>query len=241
MDKEIKAILYARFSPRRNADKSESIEIQMEFCRAYCAKAGIEIAGEFEDRVLSGGDENRPGLWAAVDALKKGYILVVYKLDRLARSVYLSVIIEIEVKKKNASILSISGEGTNGDSPEDAMIRQITQVIAEYMRKVTAARTGAAMLRHQATGRRMSHLIPYGKMVDPDDSKRLVDCPQEQAAIREIVRLSKSKLSLNEIERQLNLSVDFPPRKRVKVIEGLPIEVDGNWHHYMIGRILKRA
>ena len=45
-----KAICYSRFSPRPNADDCESIEVQLDRCRAYCKAHTYEIAGEFADR-----------------------------------------------------------------------------------------------------------------------------------------------------------------------------------------------
>jgi len=235
-----KAVLYARFSPRKNSDKCESVEAQFDFCRRYCDKNNIDIEKEFSDRALSGDEIDRPGLWQAIDALKKGYLLVVYKLDRLARSVYLSSIIERSVLNKRATILSISGEGTWKDTPEDCFMRQILQASHELERKVISARTKAAVLRYQAQGRRMSHLLPYGYKLDPKDSKRMVVEPKEQATILEICRLSREGLSYRKIAEALNKSKDFKPRKRKKMFRGKPVLVNGHWHHYLVGLILKR-
>lgn len=126
----MKAIIYTRFSPRRNAEQCESIEMQLDLCREYCLKHGIKIVGEYNDRALSGSEEDRPGLWNAVEALKRDYTLIVYRLDRLARSVYLSYIIEQAVKKYGAKIVSICGEGTWQDQPEDELVRRILQALA---------------------------------------------------------------------------------------------------------------
>ncbi len=152
----MKAVIYARFSPRRNGDTCESNDTQIELCQAYCEKQDHPVAHVFQDRALSGDNEDRPGLWDAVESLSKGDVLVVYKLDRLARSVYLSHIIERAVEKKGCKIISAVGEGTWGDTPEDQLIRNILRAIAEFERKANNARTKAAMLRHQRTGRRMS-------------------------------------------------------------------------------------
>ncbi|OHB56119.1 MAG: hypothetical protein A2Y07_01210 [Planctomycetes bacterium GWF2_50_10] len=222
----MKAVIYARFSPRRNHEQCESIETQLELCRAYCTRQGYEIIGEFDDKVLSGDEEDRPGLWNAIEALARDCVLVVYRLDRLARSVYLSYIIEEAVKKHGAKIISISGEGTWQDSPEDELVRRILQALAEYERKVIAARTKAAMLRHQAAGRRMSDKTPYGCVRDPDNHKRLVADPTEQANIHYIIELKNKGYGYCRICRQLK-SDGIPCRNR-------------KWHHGTIKRILER-
>ncbi|AQT68311.1 hypothetical protein STSP2_01470 [Anaerohalosphaera lusitana] len=222
-----KAILYARFSPRRNADQCESIETQFELCEDYCSKNQIEIVARFSDKAFSGSDEDRPGLWAAMNALKRGQCLVVYRLDRLARSVYLSDIVERTVKKKGASIVSISGEGTWADSDEDWLVRKILQTLAEYERKVTAARTKAAMLRHQANGKRMSKHPPYGFAIDPADPDRLIPSQAEQKVIQRIIILRESGLPLRAICRQLES-------------EGIRCR-NSSWHHTKLQRILQRV
>ena len=232
-------IIYTRFSPRRNAHDCESIEAQLDFCRKYCAENNLEIVSEFADRALSGGDEDRPELWAAIAALEKGYVLVVYRLDRLARSVYLSDIIERAVRTKKATFLSIAGEGTWSDSDEDFLIRKILQVLAEYERKVIGARTKAAMLRHQANGRLMGSIPQYGWMLDPTDKKRIVNNPQERIIINQIKRLDSKGLSLRKIAAEL-AELGYKPRKVRKKFKGRMVDVKGKWSAQTIHVVLKR-
>ncbi len=144
--KTTKAIIYARFSPRRNADECESIETQEHYCRHYCEKHGYEVVAVFADPDVSGSDEDRQQLWDAIDALKRGYVLVTYKADRLARGVYLDEAIRRAVTKAGAVVEVVEGS-PNGDEPQDVLIRQVLAAFAEYERKVIAARTRAAMRR----------------------------------------------------------------------------------------------
>ena len=232
-------IIYARFSPRRNADESESIEAQFDFCRKWCEENNVKIVGEFADRALSGADEDRPQLWAAIAALERGYVLVVYRLDRLARSVYLSDIIERSVHKRKASFLSVSGEGTWSDSDEDWLIRKILQTLAEYERKVIGARTKAAMLRHQAGGKLMGSIPPFGFMIDPEDSRRIVKNPYERVIINQIKRLDKKGLSLRQIAAELT-NLNYKPRKVRKKFKNKTVLVKGKWCPQTIHGVLKR-
>ena len=232
-------IIYARFSPRRNEDECESIEAQFDFCRKWCKENNVEVVGEFADRALSGADEERPELWAAIEALERGYVLVVYRLDRLARSVYLSDIIERSVNRKKASFLSISGEGTWSDSDEDWLIRKILQTLAEYERKVIGARTKAAMLRHQANGRLMGSIPRYGFMLDRADKRRILKSPYEQVVINQIKRLHKKGLSLRQIASEL-ADLKYKPRKVRRIFKDKPVYVKGKWNPQTIRLILKR-
>jgi len=235
-----KAVIYARFSPRRNEEQCESIEMQLEAIKDYCQKNNIEIVEEFSDRALSGGEEDRPGLWAAVAALKRDYLLIVYKLDRLARDVYLSHIIEKDVKKHKSKILSINDEGTFGDKPEDKLIRDILQSLAEYERKITAARTKAAMLRHQKNGKRMSYHCPFGTMPSRRDPTRLVPNPDEQAAIAHIIECDKAGLSLRKICKSL-VEHSYKTRFYEREFKDRKVRVRAKWSTYLVRNILRRA
>ncbi len=234
-----KGIIYSRFSPRRNADECESTEAQFDFCRKWCSENNIKIVSEFADRALSGADEDRPELWAAIAALERGYVLVVYRLDRLARSVYLSDIIERAVHTKKATFLSIAGEGTWSDSDEDFLIRKILQALAEYERKVISARTKAAMLRHQANGRLMGSIPRYGFKLDPKDKRKVLKSQYEQVVINQIKRLDKKGLSLRQIAAEL-AKLGYKPRKVRRIFKDKPVYVKGKWNPQTIRLILKR-
>lgn len=229
----MKAVLYARFSPRPDAAESESCETQLEQCRKYCAENQIEVSGAFQDRALSGSEEDRPGLWTAIDMLRRKGLLIVYRLDRLARNVYLMHCIEQAVAKRGARIISVCGEG-NGSTPEDKLIRDILAALAEYQRKVAAARTKASMLRHQATGRRMSYKAPFGWREDPNSPlnsrgrpSRLMADPEEQRVIQCIVALHEQGRT---------------PRAICKALDASWVECrGGKWYHKTVQKILKRA
>jgi len=229
------AIIYCRFSPRRNGDECESNDVQLAYCEQYCDKQGYEVAGRFSDANASGSDEKRQGMWDAIWATKRGGVLVVYKPDRLARSVYLDEYVRRELKKRGATVEAVEG-GHEGDSPHDVLVRQILAAVAEHEKKIIAARTKAFMLHHQATGRAMSQLPPYGKQRGPDmdvikngkpEKRRTwIDCPQEQVAIQKIVSYRKSDCGFREIARQLN-NEKVPCRGK-------------RWHHNTVKNVCVR-
>lgn len=220
-----KAIIYTRFSPRRDSEKSESIEAQTTICRNYAFQNRLDIVGEFEDPARSGADENRPGLWQAIEALRPGYVLLVTKLDRLARDVYLSIIVEKAIAKHKATIVSTSGEDTN-DDPDAIMVRRIIQAISERERIVNAARTSIMMKAHQANGRRMSSKCPIGFCPDPDNSALMIEDPIEQEVIRLVCTLRETGISLRAVARSMN--------------EAGHLCRSGKWHHSGIKSVLER-
>jgi DNA invertase Pin-like site-specific DNA recombinase len=140
-----------------------------------------------------------------MEAARRGDILLVYRMDRLARNVYLGELLANEASKKRIELRAVEGSSVVGadETPEDRLIRQVLQAMAEYERRVIAARTKAAMLRHQRNGRRMGSVPPFGWKTDPDDPKRLVIDEDEQLAMTRVHELRKQGLSLNQIAREM--------------------------------------
>lgn len=206
------AIIYARFSPRPNAEESESIETQFEACEEYCNAQNYKIQSKHCDRAISGADEDRPGLWDAVAQLRSGDVLIVYKLDRLARSVFLSHTIERMARKVGASIRSIKNEGTWGDSPEDRVLRNILRSFDEYYREANAKRISDAMNRHVRNGRIMTDpkRLPYGWMLKSLEKKTMKPCPEEMEVIGEIREMAERGESAYTIVNALNDAGTLP-------------------------------
>lgn len=203
--KEVRrAVVYTRFSPRRNAQESESCEVQRGYCEKYAEANGMAVREVFDDPDVSGADEYREQLWAAIEALREGDVLLVYKRDRLARNVYLSEQINRAVEKRGATIEAVAGD-IKGDTDEARMIRQVLAVIAEYERKMIASRTRHAMRFHQRNGRRMGAECPYGWQPDPCDEKRMVPCPRELGVMDEIFAKRDSGMAYNAIATWLNI------------------------------------
>lgn len=221
-----KAIIYTRFSPRPDADESESCERQELACREYCEKKRYEVADAFADRALSGDDADRPGLWLAIEGLRRGWVLVVRDRKRLARDVYLSEVVRRAVEKGGARIEAV--EETNGDTPQDCLIRQILAAFAEYEKKVISSRTKYAMLRHQAAGRRMSRIAPYGWTIDPDNPALLVRNEEEEAIIGLMRELRDAGMSWRAIAAELD-------RRQI------PPKLGGSWTHKSVAKIVERG
>ncbi len=191
-----RAIIYARYSPRPNADESESNAKQLACCRVWCDQHGYEVVAEYTDEEVTGGDDDknldpyealahRHGLLEALDALKPGMVLVVRWRSRLARDVYLEEWIYRRAASAGARIEAV--EVQNGESSDAQMIRQVLAAFRERERKILRVLTSRAMLKHQANGRRMSSHVPYGWSQDPEDQARMIENPAEQAVVQRII------------------------------------------------------
>ena len=206
------AIVYARFSPRPNAESSESIEQQFEACEEYCNQQNYKIKSKHCDRAMSGADEDRPGLWDAVSELRSGDVLIVYKLDRLARSVFLSHTVERLAAKVGAKIRSIKNEGTWGDSPEDRVLRNILRSFDEYYREANAKRISDSMNRHVRNGRVMTDpkRLPYGWMLKSLEKGTMKPCPEEMEVVGAIREMAERGDTVYVIVNTLNDAGKLP-------------------------------
>jgi len=218
-------IIYARFSPRPEdsvSDTEDPNDKQLIFCREHAQKQSWTIRHEFKDEMASGAEEDRPGLWDALDATRKGFVLLAYHPDRLARSVFLMETIKREIENKKARLAFVAGAYEPTD--EGIFVQQVFAAFAEYQRKIFAKRTAAAMRRHQHNGRRMSDKTPYGTKRDPNDPTRLIIDESEQQMIKLIKELHAEGKGLRQIARLLQ-----PNSCR-----------GGQWHHSTIANILER-
>lgn len=220
------AIIYCRFSPRRNADECESIETQLDYCQRLCDLNQLAVVAEYHDEALSGASmANRPGLLDALDhACRVKAALVFYSLSRLARNTKEAIEIAERLKSAGADMVSYQ-EKIDTTSSYGKFIFTIFAALAELERNQIAERTKDAMLFHQAGGRRMSKLPPFGWTVDPDDPARLIEHTTEQATIRRIVECRKQGMGYRAICRWLD---DNGHQGR------------GSWHHQKVKNILQR-
>lgn len=223
------AVLYARFSPRPNAAECESCETQMVDLRAWCQANHYEIAGEFSDHALSGGDDwsSRPGMLDAVTACNRHTVFLVRAYDRLFRDTDKALAFRAMLEAKGVEVRSITEPGANGDSMNAKLIRFVFLWIAEYQREIIRARTKARMLSHQASGRRMSRKPPWGRRVDPADPARLVRDEEEMRVADMIVDRAACGDSLHSIGRWLQ-------------DRGISRRGKSTWPHVIIKRILER-
>jgi DNA invertase Pin-like site-specific DNA recombinase len=208
------AVIYARFSPRPDASECDSVERQLERCRSYCQAHGYEVIAEKHDEDMSGGRaDNRPGLQAAISlACKRKAVLVVYKLDRLARNTRDALDVLERLQRSKADLASLV-EQINTRSPMGRFFFTQLAAFAELEREQIRARTSAAMRGYQANGRRMTRAdrCPFGKMPDPLDPSRLIDCPEEQAGLARMRQLRAEGRGAKAITAALNAE-RFPCR-----------------------------
>lgn len=163
------AVVYLRYSPRPDKLQGDgSLQYQADSCERYCHGEGYVLrCPPFADPDTSGSKEDereRPGLWGAIKSVRNGDALVVDRLDRIARSVLLSEYVRREVEKRGGRIEAVNGD-SNLQTPEAVMLRQILAAVAEYQRKLTAARTSDAKRHQLRSGVSCCNDPPFGMRI----------------------------------------------------------------------------
>lgn len=101
---------------------------------------------------MSGAKAERPGLDKALDQLRKDDVLVIWKLDRLGRSLsHLLSIIE-DLKQKGVDFASVQ-DGFDTSTASGKMVFSVIGAMAEYERNLIRERTMAGLAAARARGR----------------------------------------------------------------------------------------
>jgi DNA invertase Pin-like site-specific DNA recombinase len=115
-------------------------------------KAGIDSRHLYEEHA-SGSSSNRPKLMEALEFVKEGDVLVVWKLDRLGRSLLDLIRIIGELKDRGVGFRSLT-EGIDTTSSGGMLIFHIFGSLAQFERELIRERTLAGLEAARKRGRR---------------------------------------------------------------------------------------
>ncbi|VXC98227.1 Serine recombinase PinE [Oceanicaulis sp. 350] len=133
---------YARVST-----KAQKLDLQRDALR----RAGCETV--FEDHGVSGAKAKRPGLDKALTGLRAGDVLVIYKLDRLGRSVEHLAALLREFHARGIHLCSLS-EGINTQTIGGKLVFHVFSAVAEFQRDLIRENTLAGLEAAAQRGKR---------------------------------------------------------------------------------------
>lgn len=113
---------------------------------------GVEAGNTYTDFGLTGTNRERPGLATAMACVRRGDILVVTKLDRLARSVPDARNIADEITAKGAK-LQIGGSVHDPLDPIGKLLFNALAMVAEFEADIIKLRTREGMAIAKAKGK----------------------------------------------------------------------------------------
>lgn len=190
----MKYVIYLRVSRDQQVESGLGLEAQRQLCLKFIPENANKL--EFSDEGFSGAlsVDKRPALMQAINSLNRDDILLVAKRDRLGRDTLVNAIIERMVERRQAKLMSATGDFSDSNDPSSILMRRMIDAFAEYERLIIGARTKAALQVKKSRNERIG-TIPYG------------------------YRLHENKVNLipDEIEQKINIYVRSRRRQGAKL------------------------
>lgn len=184
---DVTLIGYARVS---TADQSAQMQVEA------LIKYGVPEENIFSEN-MSGAKKNRPELAKAMRTVRKGDTLVVWKLDRIARSIRNLLDILEELEEKGVAFRSIT-DNIETESPGGKLLIHIMGSIAEFERNIGVQRTKTGIQSALDRG------VKFGRdyKLKPEDMPTVWKLIHEKGKTRAYVA-DKYDVSTNTIGRRL--------------------------------------
>jgi DNA invertase Pin-like site-specific DNA recombinase len=131
------------------ADGSQVLDLQHDALLA----AGVEPAHIYQDKA-SGSKDDRPGLAACIKSLRKGDILVIWKLDRLGRNLKHLISTVEDLTKRGVGFKVLQGNQIDTSTPTGKLNFGLFALLAEFERDIIRERTIAGLAAARARGKK---------------------------------------------------------------------------------------
>ncbi|RDC58894.1 DNA-invertase [Alteripontixanthobacter maritimus] len=205
--KPLRCAVYTRKSTEDGLEQEfNSLHAQHEACEAYILSQRHEgwalVERAYDDGGFSGGSMQRPGLLALIEDVEAGLVdvIVVYKVDRLTRSLADFAKIVERLDAKEASFVSVT-QAFNTTTSMGRLTLNVLLSFAQFEREVTGERIRDKIAASKKKGLWMGGPVPLGyKVIE----RKLVPVPEEAERVSIIMRRYIASRSANELIAQLN-------------------------------------
>ena len=172
-EKPNKCAIYCRKSVEEGLEQEfNSLDAQREageyFIKSQAAKGWTCLEKRYEDGGYFGGNTNRPALKQLLADCEAGLVntIVVYKIDRLSRSICDFAELSKKFDEWGVSFVSVT-QDINTSSSSGRMRLNILMTFAQFEREVIAERVRDKMAATRKKGKWVGGTVPYGyKVVD---------------------------------------------------------------------------
>lgn len=234
--------IYTRKSTEDGLEQEfNSLDAQREACAAYIlsqASEGWEAVPElYDDGGFSGGKMERPALQRLLEEVKSGKvdIIVVYKVDRLTRSLAdFAKIVEI-LDEHEASFVSVT-QSFNTTNSMGRLTLNVLLSFAQFEREVTGERIRDKIAASKKKGIWMGGNIPMGyDVID----RKLVILEHDAKTVRHIFNRYLALRSVPALKQELDRASIQSPKRVSRVgteLGGRPL-TPGAIYHILQNRI----
>ncbi len=209
--------IYTRKSTEDGLEQEfNSLDAQRAACAAYIESQRHEgwtlVPEHYDDGGYSGGNMERPGLSHLMEDVRAGKIdvIVVYKVDRLTRSLAdFARIIEI-LDDNDASFVSVT-QAFNTTSSMGRLTLNVLLSFAQFEREITGERIRDKIAASKARGMWMGGVVPLGYVVE---DRHLVVDEHQAAMVRNIFERYLTLGSVSALAMQLEERGVKSPRRQ---------------------------
>lgn len=147
-----RAALYARVSTLRHG---QDVGLQLDELRQVAQQRGYAVSAEYIDEGVSGSKASRPALNRLMADVQAGRIdlLLVWKLDRLGRSLQHVLTVLDTLASAGVGFASLHDPGIDTTSPTGRLLLQLLACFAEFEKAIIQERVRAGVRRAQAAGK----------------------------------------------------------------------------------------
>jgi len=223
-----KIIGYCRVSTDNQKDEG-TIDIQRQALKEYAELKGYELVKTFEDEGVSGGLEDRAGLAEMFSFLedkenKEVEAVLIFKLDRLARDLYIQEHLIKKLESLGKGIISTKEADLDSDDPMRKAFRQFMGIVSELEKAfITMRLSGGRISKIKTKSLYAGVGVALGYT---SKDKDLVIDEKQAETIKRIFKMKRyQRKGLREIARVLNE-------------QGIPTARGGEWHAGTIKYIL---
>lgn len=202
----LRCAVYTRKSTEEGLDQAfNSLHAQREACEAYVKSQAGEgwslIRTIYDDGGYSGGSMERPALQSLLADIEKGHVdvVVVYKVDRLTRSLTDFAKIVEQFDKRGVSFVSVT-QSFNTTTSMGRLTLNVLLSFAQFEREVASERIRDKIGASRRKGMWMGGSVPVGYDVK---DRKLVPNPEEVAQVRHIFARYTQLKSINELRLEL--------------------------------------
>ena len=187
-----------------NQKEEGTIEIQEHALKEYAKAKGHELVTIFKDNGVSGGLEDRPGLaemFIYLESHPEIDSVLIYKLDRLARDLFLQELIVKKLEMLHKSILSTKEHDLDSKDAMRKAFRQFMGIVSELEKAFITMRLSGGRLNKARKGGYSGGRVPLGYTAE---NKDLEFDNKNIETIKTIFSLRKKRIGLRDIARFLN-------------------------------------
>lgn len=249
--KRVRCAIYTRKSSDEGLDQNfNSLDAQREACEAYIRSQKHEgwkaLAAHYDDRGASGGNMERPALQALLQEIDQGRVdmVVVYKIDRLTRSLADFAKLVERLEAAGASFVSVTQQ-FNTSTSMGRLTLNVLLSFAQFEREVTAERIRDKIAASKKKGLWMGGLVPLG--YDKSEQGLAIN-PDEAETVRALFETYLSTGNVRELKQYADQRGYLTKTRTLqsgRVVEGRPFS-RGRLYHLLsnpiyIGKIKHKA